>query len=42
MKTELLTTAVISGGLAGLKCGYDGLPKDWLDNLRGKNKLLVC
>lgn len=31
------TTACIAGGLAGIKFGYDGLPTDWLDLLRGKN-----
>jgi ADP-ribosyl-[dinitrogen reductase] hydrolase len=31
------TTACIAGGLAGIKYGYDNLPKDWLDLLRGKD-----
>lgn len=30
------TIACIAGGLAGIKFGYTGLPKDWLDLLRGK------
>jgi ADP-ribosyl-[dinitrogen reductase] hydrolase len=30
------TTACIAGGLAGIKYGYDNLPQDWLDLLRGK------
>lgn len=30
------TTACIAGGLAGIKFGYEGLPQDWLDLLRGK------
>ncbi len=31
------TTACIAGGLAGIKFGYDNLPQDWLDLLRGKD-----
>ena len=33
------TTAAIAGGLAGLKYGYDGLPKDWLSTLKGKEQV---
>ena len=33
------TTAAIAGGLAGLKYGYDGLPKDWLSALKGKEQV---
>lgn len=33
------TTACIAGGLAGIIYGYDQLPKDWLEALRGKNVL---
>ena len=29
------TTACITGGIAGLLCGADGIPKHWLDTLRG-------
>lgn len=29
------TTAAIAGGLAGLKYGYDHLPKEWLAHLKG-------
>ena len=31
------TTACIAGGLAGIKYGFDGLPKKWLDQLRGRD-----
>ncbi len=31
------TTACIAGGIAGLKFGIDGIPKRWIDNLRGKD-----
>lgn len=30
------TTACIAGGLAGIKYGLSGIPKDWYDRLRGK------
>jgi len=30
------TTACISGGMAGLKFGFNAIPKRWRDNLRGK------
>lgn len=33
------TTACIAGGLAGIIYGYEQLPRDWLDDLRGKNVL---
>lgn len=33
------TTACIAGGLAGIIYGYDALPTDWLEHLRGKNTL---
>ena len=29
------TTACITGGIAGLLCGSDGIPKRWRDSLRG-------
>ena len=29
------TTACVAGGLAGLYWGYDSIPKDWLDKMRG-------
>ena len=31
------TTSALAGGIAGLKYGYTGIPKVWLDLLRGKN-----
>jgi ADP-ribosylglycohydrolase len=31
------TTAAVAGGLAGLKFGFDALPADWMDLLRGKD-----
>ena len=30
------TTACIAGGIAGLKFGFDSIPKRWTDNLRGQ------
>lgn len=30
------TTGAVAGGLAGLVYGYDGIPRDWLDALKGK------
>lgn len=30
------TTACVAGGLAGLRYGYQGLPKDWLSHLKGQ------
>jgi len=30
------TTACVAGGLAGLRYGYQGLPKDWLSLLQGQ------
>jgi ADP-ribosylglycohydrolase len=30
------TTAAIAGGLAGLRSGFDGIPAEWLDGLRGR------
>ncbi|MBQ6211754.1 MAG: ADP-ribosylglycohydrolase family protein [Ruminococcus sp.] len=32
------TTACITGGLAGVKFGYDNIPGRWLDVLRDKDK----
>ena len=31
------TTACVAGGLAGLRFGYDHLPKDWLIRLQGRD-----
>jgi ADP-ribosyl-[dinitrogen reductase] hydrolase len=30
------TTACVAGGLAGLRYGYQGLPINWLAQLRGR------
>ena len=30
------TTAAIAGGLAGLKFGFDAIPKNWIEKLKGK------
>jgi len=30
------TTAAVCGSLAGLRCGYSGLPRDWIDCLPRK------
>jgi ADP-ribosylglycohydrolase len=34
------TTACIAGGMAGLIYGLPGIPKRWVENLRGKNILM--
>lgn len=37
------TVAAIAGGLAGLFYGYEGIPAEWLEALRGKKDILdVC
>ncbi|MDP4157831.1 MAG: ADP-ribosylglycohydrolase family protein, partial [Bacillota bacterium] len=33
------TVAAIAGGLAGLACGFDGLPKDYVDVLAEKKEI---
>jgi ADP-ribosylglycohydrolase len=33
------TNAAVAGALLGAKCGYDGLPQDWLEGLRHKKWL---
>lgn len=30
------TTAAVAGGLAGIYWGVDGIPRDWLDGMRGR------
>ena len=30
------TSGAVAGGLAGLVYGYGGIPRDWLDALKGK------
>ena len=34
------TTAAVAGGLAGIIYGYDNIPKRWIKELRGKEKIL--
>jgi ADP-ribosylglycohydrolase len=37
------TIAAVSGGLAGLYYGKEGIPKEWLNTLRGKEQIdLYC
>jgi ADP-ribosyl-[dinitrogen reductase] hydrolase len=36
------TTAAIAGGLAGLKFGVDGIREDWIQGLKGIDKLFKC
>lgn len=31
------TTACVAGGLAGVYWGRSGMPKQWLDSMRGRN-----
>ncbi len=33
------TTACVTGGLAGIVFGFDGIPQRWYKKLRGKNLL---
>ncbi len=33
------TTACITGGLAGVKFGYDNIPSRWINVLRDKDKV---
>ena len=33
------TTACITGGIAGVKFGYDDIPSRWLNELRDKDKV---
>lgn len=33
------TTGSVAGGLAGLYYGYDSIPKEWFDTLRGKKQI---
>lgn len=34
------TTAAVVGGLAGIIYGFDDIPTNWYDQLRGKEKIL--
>lgn len=36
------TVAAIAGGLAGIKYGFEAIPEDWLDALRGKEIIEAC
>ena len=36
------TTAAVTGGLAGIIYGYDGIPKEWIEKLRGKDIIENC
>ena len=34
------TTAAITGGLAGIVYGYNGIPKTWVNNIKKKNNII--
>ena len=36
------TVAAIAGGLAGIKYGFEAIPEDWIDALRGKEIIEAC
>lgn len=36
------TTACVAGGLAGILYGYEGIPVEWLETLRGKDVIDSC
>lgn len=36
------TTAAVAGGLAGIVYGYDGIPREWLAALRGRDVIEAC
>lgn len=36
------TTACVAGGLAGILYGYENIPKDWQEQLRGRNIIEKC
>ena len=36
------TTACVAGALAGIKYGYDSIPREWIDQLRGKGIIESC
>lgn len=36
------TTACVAGALAGIKYGYDSIPREWIDQLRGKDIIESC
>ena len=36
------TIAALAGGLAGLKYGFDGIPKEWIEQLQSKELIEMC
>lgn len=36
------TTACVAGGLAGIKYGYGAIPKEWIEQLRGRGIIESC
>lgn len=36
------TTAAVAGGFAGIVYGYEGIPQEWIDTLRGKDIIESC
>ena len=36
------TTACVAGGLAGILYGYEGIPAEWIEALRGKDVIDAC
>ena len=36
------TVAAVAGGLAGIMYGMEGIPAEWVDNLRGKEVIDRC
>lgn len=36
------TVAAVAGGLAGIMYGMDGIPKEWIEGLRGKDIINKC
>lgn len=36
------TTAAVAGALAGAKYGFNAIPQEWIDTLRGKELIEQC
>lgn len=36
------TTAAVAGALAGAKYGFNAIPQEWIDTLRGKDLIENC